>query len=95
MLQEKACKRGVGMTSFMESGQCLEDIADATITEQLCYQSYDQIINRIKILLERTGLYHVFIGSDVDPRLSYIRKNLGTDVRIVKKVYTHSLQLIW
>ena len=79
-LQEKACERAVGMESFMESGQCLEDVPGTTITQELCLQSHEQITRHIKTLADSTGVRHVYVASDVDPRLSYIRKKLGTSV---------------
>ena len=64
----------------MESGQCMEGVPDATITHELCLQSHEQITKQIKALVDDTGVQHVFVGSDVDPRLSYIRKKLGPAV---------------
>ena len=64
----------------MESGQCMEAIPDTTITQELCLPSHEQITTDIKTLAHETGVHHVFIASDVDPRLSYIRKKLGTAV---------------
>jgi hypothetical protein len=80
-LQEKACERAVGMQSFMESDQCLEDVPGATVTQELCLQTHEQIARHVKTLADSTGIHHVFIASDVDPRLSYIKKKLGPSVR--------------
>ena len=66
----------------MESGQCLEELPGSTITTELCLQSDEQITRHIKTMADRTGVRHVFVGSDVDPRLSYIRKKLGNTVRL-------------
>lgn len=70
------------MGSFMESGQCMEEVPGATITRDLCLQSHEQITKHIQSLTKKTGIHHVFIASDVDPRLSYIKKKLGTAVSI-------------
>ena len=71
------------MGSFMESGQCMEEVPGATITRDLCLQSHEQITNHIQSLAKKTSIHHVFIASDVDPRLSYIKKKLGTAVSII------------
>ena len=80
LFQEKACERAVGLETFMESGQCLEDVPGATITQELCLPSYEQITRHINTLADRTGVQHIFIASDIEPRLSYIRKKLATSV---------------
>lgn len=64
----------------MESGQCMEEAPDATITMDLCLQSHEQITKHIQTLAKKTSIRHVFIASDVDPRLSYVKKKLGTAV---------------
>ena len=64
----------------MESGQCMEGVPDATITQELCLQSHEQITKEIMALVHDTGVQHVFVASDVDPRLSYIKKKLGPAV---------------
>jgi peptide-O-fucosyltransferase len=79
---EKACERAVGMQSFMESDQCLEDVPGATVTQELCLQTHEQIARHVKTLADSTGIHHVFIASDVDPRLSYIKKKLGPSMNV-------------
>ena len=64
----------------MESGQCLEDIPDATITQELCLPSHEQMTKHIEALAKKNGVQHLFVASDIDPRLSYIKKKLGTAV---------------
>ena len=72
------------MQSFMESAQCLEMVPGATVTQELCLQSHEQIARHIKTLADKTDIHHVFIGSDVDPRLSYLKKKLGPSVSIIR-----------
>lgn len=62
----------------MESGQCMED--GDTITQELCLPSYEQITKHIMTVAKKTGVHHIFIASDVGPRLSYIKKKLGNTV---------------
>lgn len=79
---EKACERAIGSRSFMESGQCLEDIPDATITQELCLPSHEQMTKHIEALAKKNGVQHLFVASDIDPRLSYIKKKLGTAISV-------------
>ena len=79
-IQVKACDRAVGTKSFMESGQCLEGTPGATITQELCLPSHEEMTKHINTLADKTGIRHVFVASDVDPRISYIKKKLGMSV---------------
>lgn len=66
----------------MESNQCLEDIPDATVTRDLCLPSMELVTRHISAIAKRTKTQHVFVASDVDPRLSYMKKKLGTSVSV-------------
>ena len=54
----------------------------ATITQEICLPSYEQITRHIMTVAEKTGIHHVFVASDVEPRLSYIKKKLGIEVSV-------------
>lgn len=64
----------------MESLQCLEGHDGATITDELCLPSHDQIAADIRAMIDTTGIKSVFIGSDSDPKTGSLQEKLGPEV---------------
>ena len=79
--QERACEHAIGQTSFMESGQCLEDMPGTKVTQELCLPSTNQAAKQIKAAVKRTGYTSVYIASDTYPDMSQLQAKLGSKVR--------------
>jgi peptide-O-fucosyltransferase len=75
-----ACSHGVGQKLFMESQQCLHDRPTDTITEDMCYPSFDRMIGDILSVAMTTGIHNLFIASDSDPDIDALRNRLKMNV---------------
>ena len=65
----------------MESLQCLEDLPDdVTVTQDICFPSTNRIISDLRVIIKRTGINNVFIGSDTEPPLTELKEELGPNV---------------
>ena len=64
----------------MESNQCLEGIPGAVVTKELCLPSMELVTRHIADVAKKNSVQYVFVASDVDPKLSYIKKKLGKAV---------------
>ena len=80
LVQARACKHAVGTDSFMASQQCLEYHEGATITQELCLPSHNQIAADIKAVADATGIQNIFLGSDSDPKMSTLQEKIGSNV---------------
>ena len=64
----------------MESNQCLEHIPGAVVTKDLCLPSIELVTRHIADIAKKNSIQHVFVASDVDPKLNYIKEKLGKGV---------------
>ena len=64
----------------MESLQCLEDIPDITITNELCFPSISQVVDDILTVSKHTNIYTIYIASDSKPNISELEQKLGSKV---------------
>ncbi|XP_064393051.1 GDP-fucose protein O-fucosyltransferase 1-like isoform X2 [Halichondria panicea] len=74
---EKACESAVGRDSFMESGQCLEDIPNAKIDKDVCLPSMEVVKRHLLALLRKTGIKSLFVASDVEAEKYNMQTYIG------------------
>ena len=89
LMQARACEHAVGTDSFMEAQQCLEDHKGATVTQELCLPSHDQIAANIKAVMDATGIQSVFLASDSDPKTNSLQEKIGSEVSFLCVHDTH------
>lgn len=70
----------MGRDSFMESGQCLEALPRALITNDVCLPSMEVVKRHVLTTLRKTGIKSVFVASDVDAEVYNIQQYIGRKV---------------
>lgn len=80
LMQEKACESAFGRDSFMESGQCLEDIPNAKIDKDVCLPSMEVVKRHLLALLRKTGIKSLFVASDVEAEKYNMQTYIGRRV---------------
>ena len=79
-VQVRACEHSGGRDSFMESGQCLEDIPGGKVTKELCLPPMDMVAKHVMSLIRKHGTRTVFVASDVSPDVHGLEEKLGNRV---------------
>ena len=80
----------------MESPQCLEDLPEATVTQDLCLPSRELVASHIKSLAKKTGIKNVFVASDTNPNIPDLEERLGHKVcASMCAWYLDTLCLVW
>ncbi len=64
----------------MESPQCLEDLPEATLTQDMCLPSRQIIAQHIQSVTQDLGISIVYISSDSDPDIPDLQRRLGPSV---------------